>query len=768
MKIKRLLSTILCLAMVIGLVPAMSLTASATVCSSHYVSIKGGTVNIGDEISLRESAYLQDLENGSDYGVQNTYSYSVSDSSVAKITGNKLKFLKSGNVTLNIKHTQTFDKTKKTSTHNDTVDFKVAVAQVIQTTTIKLDSNKFVGGGTFPEFVVTSDSNCKVTEATFYAEMCDYYTGDKLPAYRSGTVMKNVTITLKPETGYVFAFGGSNDNKFHENTVYTVEYKGKTYIPYVKHNTEENEMVVYLDATFEEGAIYQTTIKDLEAPYHYGPLDKTATVEGALEVVSIKYTMFNKELTSFAKGDNIAVVVRVKTKDSTNKIDPNGKAYWMEQKIYSSETTAISDYEVEYGFSYRVDARDEQTIKWADFSIPSVYTGESLPENAFSATDGIKVKSVTWSPNDEKADANKEYTVKIEFGKKDEFVYASDFAEQGVVSINGERAKFVDESTSSGKFKNIKYYAEATFKPITVVFADPSDNTTTTTTTTTGKTEQWVTGTIVGTATTEGTDKTEDSNKEETKKEETEKEETKKEETEKEESEKEDTKKEESEKDEKEDSKKESGSDSSSGGSSGDSWTEAYTFTFTDVSSSQWYYTSVKDAHKMGLINGKTESTFCPDDNMTYAEAVKLAACMNILYNGGDPNKDIAPGKDVWYSTYMEYALDNAIIDDDLTSKANEKITRKEYVYIFSKALPEKAFAKKNNIPTGSIPDVEDEKFAQDKAIYLFYRAGILAGNDSKGTFSPNSNITRAEVAAILIRMMDSSARVAAPKDLGK
>ena len=170
----------------------------------------------------------------------------------------------------------------------------------------------------------------------------------------------------------------------------------------------------------------------------------------------------------------------------------------------------------------------------------------------------------------------------------------------------------------------------------------------------------------------------------------------------------------------------------------------------------------------MGLINGKTATLYKPDDNMTFAEAVKLAVCMNILYNGGDPNKDIAPGKNVWYSTYMDYALENGIIDDDLTPHANENITRKEYVYIFSRALPEEAFAKKNNIPSGSIPDIREEKLAQDKAIYLFYRAGILAGVDSKGTFKPQDNIKRSEVAAILIRMMDATARVGAPKDLAK
>ena len=141
---------------------------------------------------------------------------------------------------------------------------------------------------------------------------------------------------------------------------------------------------------------------------------------------------------------------------------------------------------------------------------------------------------------------------------------------------------------------------------------------------------------------------------------------------------------------------------------------------------------------------------------------------MNILYKGGNPAQDIQNGTDVWFSTYMNYALDTGIIDEDLTPKANEKITRKEYVYIFSKAPPAEALAAKHTIPTGSIPDVKEEKFAQDKAVYTFYRAGILSGVDSKGTFLPSDNIKRSEVAAILIRMMDQGSRVSAPKELGK
>ena len=108
----------------------------------------------------------------------------------------------------------------------------------------------------------------------------------------------------------------------------------------------------------------------------------------------------------------------------------------------------------------------------------------------------------------------------------------------------------------------------------------------------------------------------------------------------------------------------------------------------------------------------------------------------------------------------MDYALNHGIIDTDLSSRQGEKITRREYVYMFSKALPAEAFAEINNIPVGYIPDVPNCNTAEEKAIYKFYRAGIVLGTDDKGTFKPNSNISRAEVATILVRMMDNSFRV--------
>ena len=43
--------------------------------------------------------------------------------------------------------------------------------------------------------------------------------------------------------------------------------------------------------------------------------------------------------------------------------------------------------------------------------------------------------------------------------------------------------------------------------------------------------------------------------------------------------------------------------------------------------------------------------------------------------------------------------------------------------------------------------------------IFLLYRAGVLTGNDSAGTFTPNAAITRCEVATIAARMVQPDAR---------
>ena len=175
---------------------------------------------------------------------------------------------------------------------------------------------------------------------------------------------------------------------------------------------------------------------------------------------------------------------------------------------------------------------------------------------------------------------------------------------------------------------------------------------------------------------------------------------------------------------------------------------------FEDVKESAWYYDEIVEAVDTGIINGKTATTFAPDDLLTYAEAVKLAACMNQVYLYGEVT--LTAG-DPWYMPFAEYCDAN-----NITTKVynyNDNATRAGYMEIFANALPDSAFTDINNIPDGSILDVKDNA---PYAIYVYkmYRAGIVTGVDDKHNCNPEENIKRCEVATIISRMMNKKDRV--------
>lgn len=178
-------------------------------------------------------------------------------------------------------------------------------------------------------------------------------------------------------------------------------------------------------------------------------------------------------------------------------------------------------------------------------------------------------------------------------------------------------------------------------------------------------------------------------------------------------------------------------------------------FPFKDVYENDWFYADVKAAYELGLINGKGSSdTYKPDENMTYAEAIKLAACMHQKYTTG--NVTLSNGEP-WYKNYADYCKQNAIISHDYPY--NLLVTRIHYIEIFASALPDNALNAINNVPDDSIPDIKMATLGSE-SVYKLYRAGILSGVDSEHTCNPTSNIKRSEVATILSRMMNDSKRV--------
>ena len=83
--------------------------------------------------------------------------------------------------------------------------------------------------------------------------------------------------------------------------------------------------------------------------------------------------------------------------------------------------------------------------------------------------------------------------------------------------------------------------------------------------------------------------------------------------------------------------------------------------------------------------------------------------------------------------------------------------TRAELSEILSRSLPEIELEPIHQVD--SLPDYSPEDLYWNGVITL-YRAGVLMGNDDSGTFRPDSNIRRSELAAVLTRMVRPEYRI--------
>ena len=176
---------------------------------------------------------------------------------------------------------------------------------------------------------------------------------------------------------------------------------------------------------------------------------------------------------------------------------------------------------------------------------------------------------------------------------------------------------------------------------------------------------------------------------------------------------------------------------------------------FTDVAEGDWFAGNVAAGYEYGLIKGTSETTYSPDNNITIAQSITLAARLHAIYNSG--SESFVQGAP-WYQVYVDYAAANGIILEGDYPDYDAKATRAQFACILAAAFPDSALTKINSVDIGAIPDVTGEEY-YGPSVYKLYNAGVLTGSDGYGTFHPGNNIRRSEVAAIVTRMADTGLR---------
>ena len=175
---------------------------------------------------------------------------------------------------------------------------------------------------------------------------------------------------------------------------------------------------------------------------------------------------------------------------------------------------------------------------------------------------------------------------------------------------------------------------------------------------------------------------------------------------------------------------------------------------FTDVSTSDWFYDDVAFVYENGLFSGTDSRSFSPNASMTRAMLV------TVLYRlEGEPTvtgrssfTDVRSG--AYYEKSVIWAAANGIVTgtDSTSFSPDAKVTREQlaailYRYAQYRKLDTDASAKLN-----SFTDADSVSAYASEALGWAVSEGLI--NGASGKLMPKGDATRAQVAAILHRLV--------------
>lgn len=179
--------------------------------------------------------------------------------------------------------------------------------------------------------------------------------------------------------------------------------------------------------------------------------------------------------------------------------------------------------------------------------------------------------------------------------------------------------------------------------------------------------------------------------------------------------------------------------------------TVAFAADFSDVEG-HWAINSINNAAENGLITG-SEGRFYPDDNMTRAEMATIV----VRAFGATEDADISAFTDVlptdWFYASMSKAVAmGAFNGSDGKLNPENPITRQEAFVVLSRVF---GLAVNEDIDASILNQFSDKGMIEDWAeadVAAIINAGYVGGSDGK--LNPTANITRAEFAAVMDRLI--------------
>lgn len=175
---------------------------------------------------------------------------------------------------------------------------------------------------------------------------------------------------------------------------------------------------------------------------------------------------------------------------------------------------------------------------------------------------------------------------------------------------------------------------------------------------------------------------------------------------------------------------------------------------FTDVNG--WGAPYIEALYNRGVISGKSDDLFAPEDNITREEFVKLVVETADISTENErvDFADVVSGQ--WYEKFIAAAYNNGIVNGvgDGRFGIGECITRQDMAKILYGVLSrEGLLAQYENGDAISFADENEIAPYAKEAVDALVRAKVIAGDDA-GRFNPKQSATRQEAAKLIYMML--------------
>ena len=176
---------------------------------------------------------------------------------------------------------------------------------------------------------------------------------------------------------------------------------------------------------------------------------------------------------------------------------------------------------------------------------------------------------------------------------------------------------------------------------------------------------------------------------------------------------------------------------------------------FPDVTEGDWFYDAVRYAYENGLMDGVGDNLFAPNSETTRAQLVTiLYRLAGEPEPGGDSGfADVAAG--TWYTDAVAWAAENGIVNGttDTTFAPGDDITREQLAAILYRYAACQGYDVSQRADLSGFGDASSISDYAQEALSWAHAQGLVLGFED-GSLRPQGTASRAQIAAVLMRFL--------------